>query len=150
MVIHQTEGTIDMENIDKALLVSLLCIQVQYPRIEQLLKLKPNFVEWDKDFVLSVISTPFVPPDLEEELNVLKHSEDFDEEWEQAVYRFCHIYPEMRTKATTISRCLSGLQELLHEGGRDNTLAITEMLEMIKLTSTGSQLKRAQHLSQRD
>ena len=150
MVIQQTEGAIVMENIDKALLVSLLCIQVQYPRIEQLLKLKPNFVEWNTDFVLSVISTPFVPPDLEEELNVLKHSEDFDEEWEQAVYRFCHIYPEMRTKATTISRCLSGLQELLQEGGKDNTLAITEMLEMIKLTSTGSQLKRAQHLSQRD
>ena len=100
MVIQKTDGAIILENIDKALLVSLLCIQVQYPRIEQLLYLKPNFVEWDSGFVLSVISTPFVPPELEKELSILKHSEDFDEEWEQAVYRFCHIYPEMKTKAT--------------------------------------------------
>ena len=57
---------------------------------------------------------------------------------------------EMKTKATTISRCLSGLQELLHEGGKDNTTAIAEVLELIKVTSTGSQLKRMHNLSAKE
>ena len=93
---------------------SLLCLQIAYPAIYSLLVEQPNFTKWDNDFAFSHTNKE---EEKEKELfdkeygNAIK-TEDFDEEWEQALFRICYIRPRLKPKATDIARFFSFLLKI--------------------------------------
>ena len=95
------KNTIKETDEEKFLMFSLLCLQIAYPAIYSLLVEQPNFTKWDNDFAFSHTNKE---EEKEKELfdkeygNAIK-TEDFDEEWEQALFRICYIRPRLKPKS---------------------------------------------------
>jgi predicted KAP-like P-loop ATPase len=85
----------------KTLLFTLVCLQIAYPNIYEILSSHPNFITWDQNLAFSITK-------LKEEENIdkfnrdfenAKETDDFDEEWEQALFRICFITPRYYKKS---------------------------------------------------
>jgi len=96
-------------SIDEKLLeFALVCCQVAYPKIYELISLKPEIEQWDDDFAATITEKK------EEQdakfahaLQSVSQTDDFDEKWEKALFRIAYSYSDMRNQATKISRFLN-------------------------------------------
>ena len=124
------------------LLFSLVCLQISFPDIYELLSSNPEFLKWDKE-------TAFEVTKLAEEkdidkfntaLDIVSGTEDFDEDWEQALFRICYSKPRYRTRAADISkffnylrsRFLSDLKE------EDRSKIIIDVISQTSVTSVNA------------
>ena len=90
---------------------ALVCIQIAYPKIYELLNQEPSFIEWN-DQTAKKLRLPELN---ESQLIVLKSTSEFDEEWEQVLFRKCQQDPFMASRAFQISQLLSYIVELVPE-----------------------------------
>lgn len=133
----------DLENPDdkqKFLLFSLVCLQIAYPHIYSLLEAKPNFTEWDDSFAHSDTmqkeKNKEEYPQFDEEFEIAKNTDDFNEPWEQALYRICYVRPRMKNIAKLISKFFSIIKDDLLNG---NEALIEELIiETLRNTSVTS------------
>jgi len=96
------------EDTEQLILASLVCIQISFPRIFDLIQENPNLLEWDKDFAFrKTQGNEEKAPEFEKDFNIAKSDENFDEEWEQALYRYCYLYPRLKNSVTDISTALN-------------------------------------------
>lgn len=86
-IITHAEDTDSIEDLmyNKLMFFGLVCIQISYPSIYNLLYKEPNFLQWDNDFVRSC---GIKNKDAEEENEEFERN-DIEEEWEKSVYRLC-------------------------------------------------------------
>lgn len=105
----------------KTALFALLCIQIAYPKIYDLLVKEPRYIDWNDD-------TAFQQTKQLEEVDNAKFkkdfelaikTKDFDEVWEQALYRICYNTPRYRRKVTEISRLLSYIKDDILQDSED-------------------------------
>ena len=107
----------DEEDITKAeekfLTFSLLCLQIAYPPIYSLLVKEPNFTKWDDDFAFKETnrSEEKEKEIFDREFETAKQSEDFNEDWEQAIYRICFVRPRLKPRASDISKFFSYIKD---------------------------------------
>ena len=104
----------------KFLLFSLLCLQIAYPQIYSLLESNPNFVEWDEEFAF--VHTKKIEekePDFLTEFNNACQTEDFNDDWEKAIFRICYIRPRLKARSTDISKFFNYIKDELLNDQKD-------------------------------
>ena len=123
----------DMSVEDKTMNFGLVCIQVAYPDIYDLLIQESNFLEWDdcsaRDFRLKALSP--------EKVEYLSTLEEFDEKWEQVLYRACQKSIYLSNRVLNISRLLNKIRFLCPDQ-EQFPAKIVELLGMSAVTTVSS------------
>ena len=125
----------------KFLLFSLLCLQIAYPYVYELLTKQPDFTSWDDEFAFS--ETKRSEEDIEgvfsTEFQHIKKTNDFDEEWEQALYRVCYNRPRLKPRLAEISQFFGYILNEVFAGKQNNVgSAIAQVLTQTSVTSVTS------------
>ncbi len=113
------ETSIDANNSDineetqQLLIFALLCLQIAYPYLYTLLMSEPSFDTWDENLALKeTLKAEENSPEFLKEFNfVTSQGEDFDEEWEQCLYRLCYLKPRLKARVSDISKFFSYLKD---------------------------------------
>ncbi len=104
------------EDLSVFLSFALVSMQIAYPKIYNVLNKYPGFTTWNEDvaFQLNLKSL-----DDSTKKNLASVTE-FDEEWEQLLYRICHTDCYMRNKSLNISMLLNLMRAVIMEGNKEN------------------------------
>ncbi|MDL2272208.1 KAP family NTPase [Desulfovibrio sp. OttesenSCG-928-I05] len=96
---------------EKMINFGFVCVQIAYPSIYDMLLHEPDFKGWDnkmaRHFRLAAL-------DLSVQEN-LEELEEFDEEWEQVLYRACRNNSYLAARALSVSRLLNLIASLVPE-----------------------------------
>jgi hypothetical protein len=116
---------------------SLVCLQISFPKIFELLIKNPDFPNWDRDFEEKCLQTD-LPPD-EAALQALKRAqllndEDFDEDWEITVFRIVWAKKWQKSRIVDISRVLSIIKDDIFFLSNEDEF-IAEFTASLKITS---------------
>ena len=97
------------------LLFSLVCLQISFPDIYDLLSSNPEFLKWDEEtaFEVTKLAEEKDADKFNRDLDIVSGKEDFDEDWEQTLFRICYTKPRYRTRATDISKFFNYLRSRL-------------------------------------
>jgi len=127
------------EYILKQLLYSFVCIQISFPKVFELLVREPLFFQWDDDFSNKITGgTHEENKELAKALNVALevHEEDFDEEWEQALFKIVWLNKWQRNRLVDVSKVLSIIKDIiLPTSGNDESIHATLIKYALKLTA---------------
>ena len=75
---------------------------------------RPSLDSWDEDFAYEVTQGKEQEDEkFERDFDIAKKTDDFDEDWEQVVYRVCYSKPRYKAKVIDVSRVLSLIKERL-------------------------------------
>ena len=118
-------------DIDKQVNFGLVCLQVAYPSIYKAVNLEPNFVQWSEDMAIKLKLRKLE----EHESMKLKSSEEFDEEWEQVLYRICERDTYLEHRAFNISTLLNKINDLaVSDASNELGEYISVLLELSSVT----------------
>lgn len=110
----ESGGGSAINNKDVAtVMLAMVCLQIANSDIYDMLVAEPTFVDsWDEDFAYKLTQKKETnDKSFEENFKQAITSEDFNEPWEQCLYRVCYVNPRQRPNATKYSRFLSDLRE---------------------------------------
>ncbi len=129
-----TEGEKTFDLHDKILTFGLVCVQISYPFIYNFLELEPNIRGWDKK-TGSVHSLPELEPDTVAKLNEL---EEFNDPWEQILYRKCLGDSYLEARAPSVSKLLSKIWDTIIGDEQTKIDAITKILGVASVTTVNT------------
>ncbi len=110
---------------------ALVSIQIAYPQVYRMLSRHSSFNKWDDKIALQ-----FNLKELDDFSKArLTTSEEFDEEWEQVLFRLCENDLYLKKKALNISRLLNILKNLIIEKGEDIGGMIGSVISLSSVTS---------------
>lgn len=116
--INISNGSKDSESLNEELELlinyALVSIQIAYPPVYRLLTLYSGFDKWNENVALQMNLKPLEQYSIEK----LKKSEEFDEEWEQVLFRLCENDHYLKKRALSISRLLNSLKQVINEKGK--------------------------------
>ncbi len=99
---------------EKMLLFCILCLQIAYPKVYSLLTLSPDFATWDETFAFSITKKKEESEEsFKEEFHNAIETDDFDEDWERALFRICYPSPGLRNRSSDISQFFSFIKDQL-------------------------------------
>ena len=128
-ILNQVRDKKDEKEIikdDSLLIFALMCCQVAYPKIYDLISLKPNVKEWNDEFAAEITQKKEeLDPNFKDIFDKVRESEDFDEAWEQAVFKISYISLDTKKHASNISKFLS---LLVNEGIIDSPEQLDRVL----------------------
>ena len=128
-ILNQVRDKKDEKEIikdDSLLIFALMCCQVAYPKIYDLISLKPNVKEWNDEFAAEITQKKEeLDPIFKDIFDKVRESEDFDEAWEQAVFKISYISLDTKKHASNISKFLS---LLVNEGIIDSPEQLDRVL----------------------
>ena len=128
-------------NDEKFLLFSLLCLQIAYPPVYSLLTREPNFLIWDDNLAFKETNRSEEDAEgvFEREFENAKKSDNFDEDWEQSLYRICYVRPRLKPRSTDISKFFNYLkEEILQDRVDELGNIIADILSQTSVTSVTS------------
>lgn len=112
--IQNNETILDNEFVIKQLLIAFVSIQISYPKLYNLILKSPIFYEWNEDFLNRVIDSKNVQDQsIEKALEKVSESnpENFDEIWEQTLFRIMWANNWHKNRIIEISKALSIIKE---------------------------------------
>lgn len=116
---------------------ALVCFQISFPNVYNLLTRHPNFETWDHEFVEAVIGkNPADRSTLSEEIDRLVRTDEtlFDEDWEKALFKIVWVKNWQRGRLKHISRILNIISDEIFKGkSKEDKLEIFEVA--LKITS---------------
>ena len=137
---ENNEGVELDPEIEKFLIFALLCLQIAYPPIYSLLTRNPDFTKWDNDLALGETKQKEEENKelFDKEFDLIKQSEEFDDEWEQALFRICYLRPRLKPRVEDISKFFGYL--LTETEGEKAPIgdAISHVLNQTSVTSVTS------------
>ena len=98
----------------KSVMLVLVCIQISFPKIFELLSREPDFSSWNEDLVSRLTKGEHEDDkELNKAYNHAVHNEDpdFDEEWEQSLFKIVWFNKWQRNRLPDISRVLSVIKD---------------------------------------
>jgi len=124
----------ELISIDERIIeFSLICIQIAYPFIYNLIQKEADFTRWDQQFVLSSLKNKRIDVS---ELENLKESEEFDEEWEQNLWKVCQVNNFLKQRVYQISRLLNFIKENIPvKKNEDISDVLGKLLNMSSITN---------------
>jgi len=133
----------------KFLMFSLVCLQIAFPQIYSLLSQESDFQKWNEEFAfkqtngaeerISDTEPESAKKIFDQEFTAAKASEDFNEAWEQALFKICYLKPRLKPRVADISRFLSYIKdELLSNQTEDIGSIISHVLAETSVTSVES------------
>jgi hypothetical protein len=123
----------DQLNSDMELLVNfaLVSIQIAYPPVYRLLSLHSSFDKWDESVALQMNLKTLD----QQSIDKLNQSEEFDEEWEQILFRLCENDHYLKKRALNISRLLNSLKVYITESKEEVEDVIGAVISLSSVTN---------------
>ena len=90
----------------------LICIQIAYPQIYKVFSIESDFKQWNEGIVTRLKLRELSAQEIEK----LKKSEEFDEEWEQVLFRVCERDTYLSNRVSQVSQMLNIMANLIPEG----------------------------------
>ena len=120
----------DFKRDEKLIGFGLVCLQITYPKIYNLLADKPKFTSWNEEFAQK-LKLPIIDSTIVEQL---KNYREFDEEWERILFRACIKDPYLANRGFSISKLLNLFRDVTQ--GDDTKLGqiIESILEFSSIT----------------
>lgn len=123
----------------------LVGIQTAYPPIYKLLSAYPNFDKWDEKTARKINL-----PELDKEIKLkLNDIDEFDEEWEQVIYRACEKDFYLKKNALKISTLLNSLKGIIDDDNKKVEEIISAVISLSAVTSVEEIKKNDGSYSQR-
>ena len=142
----EKQGTQKTVGKDDLLLFALICMQIQYPYIYNILINEPNFRQWDYDtaFKITMNKEEENKEQFERDYKIAKQSQEFDQKWEQVLFKLCYVKPMYKNRAVEISKLLSFIdQKILGDLNKEaTTKKITDIVNKTVVTSTSNKTKK--------
>ena len=137
---------------EKFILFALLCLQIAFPPVYGLLSREPNFILWNDELAFKETNrseeragahahktSEETKKIFDIEFETAKKTDDFNEEWEQALFRICYGRPRLKPRAADISKFFSYIKDdLLADKQEDLGSIIAEILNETSVTSVTS------------
>lgn len=114
---------------EKQLGFAMVCMQIAYPSIYNVLLEAPNFVEWNEKTAIKLKLD-----NLNEELLRLQNTTEFDEEWEKILFRICKKDSYTSNRVFHIARLLNKVKSFIRQD-QDLGLVVESILEMSAVTN---------------
>jgi hypothetical protein len=108
---------------------ALICIQIAYPALYKTLCMENDFKAWNENLARQLKLRELS----DTEKQKLSESDEFDEEWEQIIYRICERDSYLSNKAVQISQMFNLMFKLVPEG-EDLGNVISELLTLSSVT----------------
>ena len=128
------------EELDLILNFALVSIQIAYPAIYRLLAKHPGFDKWDNKTALSLNLKELDDHSIEK----LKTMIEFDEEWEQVLYRLCETDFYLKKRAIYISRLLNRMKDLITEKEENVEDVISTIISLSSVTGIDNETEVAE------
>jgi len=132
-LIEIIRGTEKISSDERVIEFALICVQIAYPIIYNLIQKEPDFTNWNEQFVDEIFKNKKID---DADLLLLENTKEFDEEWEQNVWRICQISSFLKQKVYQISRLLNFIKENISNENISTT--IDKLLRMSSVTSVSS------------
>lgn len=133
--INIAKGNTDDNNLNDELELlvnfTLVSIQIAYPPVYKLLAMNSGFDKWNENVAIQLNLKPLDQTSVEK----LSSSEEFDEEWEQVLFRLCENDHYLKKKSLNISRLLNSLKTYISEKGEDIEDIITSVISLSSVTN---------------
>lgn len=117
----------------KVINFAFVCLQIAYPEIYDCLLKENNFLEWNEElaheFSLKKIDT--------DTLNELEKFKEFDEEWEQVLYRVCQQTSFLSGRVQDVSKMLNTIRYLVPRD-QDFSEIITNIIKLSAVTTVST------------
>jgi hypothetical protein len=126
----------DISTEDKIIEFALICLQIAYPSIYTAIQQEPDFTNWNNRMVQSIVkSNTFDLSDIESLVSL----EEFDEVWEQTLWKMCQVNTYLRDRIFLISRLLNFIRNKIIKRP-DESLgdAIDRLLKMSSVTNVST------------
>lgn len=112
---------------------ALICMQIAYPFLYSLVQRNSDFTNWDDKIVYDVLKNKKID---ESDLEILKTSEEFDEVWEQNLWKICQVNSFLRQKVFFISKLLNFIKDNIPDvKGEEMEDTLDRLLSMSSVTS---------------
>ena len=136
-LIEIIRGNQKISTEEKVIEFGLVCIQIAYPTIYTLIQREPDFTNWDNQLVYSVLKNKKLD---ETDLETLKESVDFDEKWEQNLWRICQVSSFLRQRVHNISKLLNFIKDNI-PNTKDEEISdtLSRLLSMSSVTSVSAE-----------
>ena len=124
------EPSEELDSFTKKISFSMVCIQIAFPSIYNLLLEEPDFKSWG-----SALDSRLKAPMLNNEMQLsLRESEEFDEEWKLALFRICQKEAFLQQNAFKLLRFFNKLAQMINN---DEKLGerISQVLDLSAITS---------------
>lgn len=141
LLIGKTETKEDDADLAKwkDVLFALVSLQIQYPRVYDTLLTEPDFPAWGEKF-----EQLWKLPAMEEsEKEKLKTMEEFDETWEQMLFRFCRRDAFLESRALNISHILNKVRARITDSNQPVGDTVEWLLRLSAVTNVKSEPEKA-------
>ncbi len=128
---HQDEESCLNDEFELLINFALVSIQIAYPPVYKLLSMHSAFDKWNEAIAVKFNLKPLEKQSIEK-LNAL---EEFDEEWEQVLFRLCENDYYLKKKALNIPRLLNILRKDISEKGEEVEDVIGAIISLSSVTS---------------
>lgn len=119
----------DDEDFRLVLNFALICIQIAYPSIYKALSIDGDYINWNENLARQLKLRALEGHEKEK----LKDSPEFDEEWEQILYRICERDSYLSNRAVQISQLLNQMKKFI-PASRDVGDVIIEVMSLSSVT----------------
>ena len=130
------------DGIEDLLLFSLVCLQISYPKIYDVLTDRPNFLKWDKEVAFNVTEGQEEKKEnFKTDFANISKTEQFNEEWESSLYRMCYINPRYKSRSMDISKLFNFINDTLlsnYKKDEDKEKFIQQIIDQTVVTSVTS------------
>ena len=125
------EASYELDSFTKKISFSMVCIQIAFPSIYNLLLEAPNFKSWS-DSLASRLGAPKI--DFFEMEPALRRTGVFDKEWKRALFRICQKEAFLQQNAFKLLRFFNKLAQMINN---DEKLGerISQVLDLSAITS---------------
>jgi ABC-type lipoprotein export system ATPase subunit len=116
---------------------ALICIQIAYPFIYSLIVKESDFTQWSNQLIDNVTKNKNIN---EKDLEELKDSEEFDEEWEQNIWRVCQVSSFLKQRTYQLSKLLNFIKDNMPENKNEEMgETLDRLLSMSSVTSVSAE-----------
>jgi len=117
---------------------ALICIQIAYPLIYSLIQREPDFSDWNNKTAQSILKSKKID---ETTLDNLTGTEEFDEVWEQSLWKICQVSSFLKERSFLLSRLLNFVKENLpNVKNEEPSETLDRLLSMSSVTSVSSDM----------
>ena len=114
-------------DVGATIMFAMVCLQTAQPDVYNLLAEYPDFTKWNDEIAFKKTQGKEMQEEtFQENYDQAIKSDDFDEDWEKALFRICYLNPTSRLQTNNISRFFSILKDKFVK--KDDTTELTSFI----------------------
>lgn len=130
------EASAEIDSLTKKLSFTMVCIQIAFPSIYNLLLEKPDFTSWN-----DALASRLKAPNLDNAIKIsLMSSKEFDQEWKLALFRICQKEAYLQQNAFNLSRLFNKVATMLDKY-KDLGGIVSQVLALSAITNIKTNMK---------